>query len=1032
MPSQTCSRERISKRSRCIRWGAVSLVALVGSMLFWNDARTADTKRENKGFNRVTGTTVEPAQYVAHEVLVKFRAAASKATIAAAHAEVGGKTIKSFAVGTGVVHQLKLNTDVNVEDAVAKYIQSPAVEYAEPNYIHQLTAIPNDTQLTSLWGLHNTGQTVNGAVGTPDVDIDAPEAWDITTGSSNVIIGVIDSGIAYDHPDLAANMWTNPGEIPNDGIDNDGNGFVDDVFGYDFRYNDSEPMDPVNLTASVTGGNPGHGTHVAGTVGAVGNNASGVTGVMQSVKLMALKAGGVDNGLTSAAIAQALAYAINKGARAINASFGRGGACSATEYAGLSAANAAGVMFIAAAGNANTNNDTVPQFPSGYSVNTPCGPALPNVISVAAITSTGAKASFSNFGANSVQIAAPGVNTNSTKPTSNTQNLLLHNFDSNPAGLGYTFGGTNNSWGFTNTASFSPTMSMTDSPAGNYLNNTDSTAIGPVFSTAGQRGCRLESRMRLATQLNIDGIETSASGDGGTTFEFQSGWSGSTGGQFLAFTLGELSDRKPNARFGFNFLSDGSTVADGVYLDDVRAYCVSGTPSAATDYQFLAGTSMATPHVTGVVGLLLAANPNLTVAQIRNAILNTGDASPLLTGVVSTGRRLNAFNAVSSVMQATFSVTVNKAGTGTGTVTSAPAGINCGGACTAQFNQGTTVTLTAAPSAGSTFFGWTGGGCAGTGTCVVTTNATVMATFNTTGPPPFTVTVNKNGTGTGTVTSVPAGIDCGVDCTETYPGGTGVTLTAVAIPDSVFTGWNGGGCAGAGTCVVSAAATVTATFNLIPPAFTVTVNKNGTGSGTVTSNPVGIACGVDCTQTYPGGTTVSLTATPTAGSLFAGWGGGCTGAGTCQVASTVTVTATFNLMPAPGNFTVTVLKGGTGAGKVVSAPPGIDCGAICSANYLDGTFVALTATADAGSAFTGWTSGGCTGTGPCVINTAATVTATFDHAVSGGGGGDTTTAAASSGGGCTIAQAGTSDGVLPALLLVTVGLLVWRTRRRLN
>ena len=141
-----------------------------------------------------------------------------------------------------------------------------------------------------------------------------------------MIIGVIDTGIAYDHPDLAANMWTNPGETPNDGIDNDNNGFVDDYFGYDFRYDDSEPMDPIRKR---------HGTHVAGTIGAVGNNNSGVTGVMQKVKLMALKAGGVDNGLTSAAIIQAIDYAISKGARAINASFTREGPCSLAEYAAL-------------------------------------------------------------------------------------------------------------------------------------------------------------------------------------------------------------------------------------------------------------------------------------------------------------------------------------------------------------------------------------------------------------------------------------------------------------------------------------------------------------------------------------------------------------------------------------------------------------------------------------------------------------------------------------------------------------------------
>ena len=272
---------------------------------------------------------------------------------------------------------------------------------------------------------------------------------------------------------------------------------------------------------------------------------------------------------------------------------------------------------------------------------------------------------------------------------------------------------------------------------------------------------------------------------------------------------------------------------------------------------------MATPHVTGVVGLLLSINPNLTVAQIRNAILNTGEASPPLNGVVSSGRRLNAFNALNSIAS-TFTVMVAKNGTGTGTVASTPAGINCGGDCNEQFPGGTTVTLTATASAGSLFTGWSGGGCSGTGSCVVSTTATVTATFGLPAPAPFTVTVNKNGLGT--VTSNPAGINCGGDCTETYPGGTTVTLTATADSGSVFTGWNGGGCAGAGACVVSTNATVTATFTVIPPQqITVTVNKNGTGAGTVTSNPTGINCGGDCTGTYPGGTTVTLTPSSTAG-----------------------------------------------------------------------------------------------------------------------------------------------------------------------
>jgi subtilisin family serine protease len=859
MPNQTCSHtpsSRFTKRSRWIRVGAFALACSAGSLLLWNDASTADAIQENREFNRVTGSSVEQAQYVPGEVIVKFLDSASKATVAAA----GGQMIKSFAGGEGRVQHVKLNKGETVEAALERYRHNPAVEYAEPNYIYQLAAIPNDTLFTSLWGLRNTGQNVSGTVGTADVDIDAPEAWDITTGSSNVIIGVIDTGIAYDHPDLAANIWKNPGETPNDRIDNDGNGLVDDVFGYDFRSGDSDPMDPV-----------GHGTHVAGTIGAVGNNNSGVAGVMHKVKLMALKASDENGSLPEDAILSAIDYAIEKDARVINASFTRGGKCSKAEYAALSKANAKGVMVLAAAGNQNSDSDEDGNrvFPAGYSVDTSpdCGPALPNVISVAAINQTGAKAGFSNFGASSVQIAAPGVNINSTKP---------------------------------------------------------------------------------------------------------------------------------------------------------------GTPSATSDYQFLSGTSQATPHVTGVIGLLLSVNLNLTVAQIRNAILNTGDVSSQLKGLVSTGRRLNAFNALNSIAP-TFAVMVAKNGTGTGTVTSTPAGINCGGDCNQRFSGGTTVTLTATPTSGSVFTGWSGGGCNGTGACVVSTTVTITANFNLPAPPPFTVTVSKNGTGAGTVASNPVGITCGAACTATYSGGTRVTLTARADAGSVFTGWSGGGCAGAGTCVVPITNAVTATFTVIPPQqITVTVNKDGTGSGTVTSSPAGIDCGGDCTETYPGGTPVTLTPKPTAESVFAGWSGGCTGTDPCHVASTATVMAIFNLLPLPGTFTVTVVKEGTGTGKVVSMPTLIDCGAKCIADFLNNTNVTLTATADGGATFTGWSGAGCTGTGSCVVSTAATATATFDAPA-----GASNASTPSAGGGCTIAQGGTNDALMPIMLVMAIGALVWRSRRRL-
>src|SRR5207247_6685833 len=182
------------------------------------------------------------------------------------------------------------------------------------------------------------------------------------------------------------------------------------------------------------------------------------------------------------------------------------------------------------------------------------------------------------------------------------------------------------------------------------------------------------------------------------------------------------------------------------------------------------------------------------------------------------------------------------AGTGSGTVTSAPAGINCGATCSASFASGTVVTLTATPAAGSTFSGWSGAGCSGTGACVLTLSAatTVTATFSL---PSFALTVSKGGTGSGTVTSAPIGINCGATCSASFPSGTGVTLTATTVAGSTFTGWTGGGCSGTGACTVtlSAATTVTATFSL--PSFALTVSKAGTGSGTVTSSPAGINCG---------------------------------------------------------------------------------------------------------------------------------------------------------------------------------------------
>jgi hypothetical protein len=235
------------------------------------------------------------------------------------------------------------------------------------------------------------------------------------------------------------------------------------------------------------------------------------------------------------------------------------------------------------------------------------------------------------------------------------------------------------------------------------------------------------------------------------------------------------------------------------------------------------------------------------------------------------------------------------------------------------------------------------------------------------------------GAGSGTVTSVPTGITCGASCSGLFPSGTAVTLTAGAGSGSAFTGWSGGGCSGTGTCVVtvSAAVTVTANFAQLIP---LTINTPGAGMGTVTSLPAGINCGSTCTSSFPSGSSVTLSAVATAGSIFSGWsGGGCSGTDTCSVSLTAAtaVAATFTLQPT--SVLLTVTKAGGGSGTVTSTTGGIDCGTTCSGSYSSGATTTLTAVAGAGSVFTGWSGAGCSGTGACVVvlSGATTLTANF-------------------------------------------------------
>jgi subtilisin family serine protease len=542
-----------------------------------------------------------PTDYVEGDAIVTFK---PTVTLPAAQQSLAAHTLvfqKHFAglsrhLGkeTGLVHAKNRTT----AELIAELSRDPAVETAEPNYLRWVSsAPPNDAYFTNLWALQNNAQPVNGITGMAGDDIRFIAAWTLAQSlpTNPPVVAVIDSGVDYTHPDLASNMWINPGENPTNGLDNDGNGYVNDYYGYDFEDNLPNPKD-----------SGFHGTHVAGTIAAVGNNTLGVIGVDYQARIMALRASSDGDTLPDSAVIEAIQYATlmkNRGVNivVINESFGGGGSSSA-ESSAMQAAGNAGIICCVAAGNSNTDNDTTPTYPASYRLN--------NEIVVAATDQNDALASFSDYGATTVDLGAPGVNILSLLPVAP---VISPEATDPTAGTvigtvlqGSTVYGANElmfsgiTTGITATVYYCGLGNPTDFPAA-VRNNIALIQRGTLtFSN------KLVNAMAAGARAAI--IYNNAAGN----------FSGTLGGTNNWIPAVSLSQ------------------SDGLALQtNSSATVVHGL------YQYLDGTSMATPHVSGAVALAAMNFPSETVAQRIQRVLANVDVVPGLSGLVHTGGRLN-------------------------------------------------------------------------------------------------------------------------------------------------------------------------------------------------------------------------------------------------------------------------------------------------------------------------------------------------------------------------------------------------------
>ena len=698
-------------RARIVWLALLVVAAALPGAAVAQEAAPSDTDRSSFG-SQIRNLKKEAAP---GRIIVRYDEDSGQAAQAAARREEGVVKKGDLDLINADVVRVEGGT---VSAAVKRLEANPAVEYAVPDRIVYPMDYRDEPRFSELWSLENTGQEVFGRSGKPDVDVDAPEADAVSTGGQDVVVAVIDDGVDFGHPDLEGRQWVNEDEVPNNNFDDDGNGYIDDMNGFDFYNDDNTVHDTLEDF---------HGTHVAGTIAASANGQD-VVGVAPNVKIMALKFLGQFGGSLSAAI-EAIQYAEANGARISNNSWGYVGP---PDPALRDAIQASGSLFVAAAGNEGINNDTGFNIPGLGTIRAyPASYDLPNVLSVAAVNNTGRVANFSNVGRESVDVSAPGVDVLSTipsvpeKPTLTLSNVgpgqaLVAGFGVEEISgaearaqfmsdalttLGYIHCGPGNDpCGTQDTekilvvdddlssmfrpedAQFGPPdvrptfiealndarvnnidvidPGAGDGPSFEQLNQYDqviwssgmvSVSADPYDETGAVKNVLTFNDVNAITRyLNaggnifVNGMDTFY-GDETSAFVtetlgleirsdyFASTFTGATGSLFAGNVYGLT-----NPPFAIPFFHDSLTPTG----PNASSLGTISTPPDSEEY--LSGTSMATPHATGVAALAADEFPGLLnrPGALRRLVMGTGQPAPLTEGKTVTGDIVNARRAV--------------------------------------------------------------------------------------------------------------------------------------------------------------------------------------------------------------------------------------------------------------------------------------------------------------------------------------------------------------------------------------------------